>query len=101
MEAKAAGVTAFCSKPMFLSDLRETLMSALGQKRTDAAQELLPEKQEDFKGRTILLVEDNELTARIALEILSEYGFQVDTAENGAVAVEKVRTSAPAATIWC
>ena len=95
VEAKAAGVTAFCSKPMFLSDLRETLMSALGQKRTDAAQELLPEKQEDFKGRTILLVEDNELNREIALEILSEYGFQVDTAENGAVAVEKVRTSAP------
>ena len=27
VEAKAAGVTAFCSKPMFLSDLRDTLMS--------------------------------------------------------------------------
>ena len=95
VEAKAAGVTAFCSKPMFLSDLRETLMSALGQKRTDATQELLPEKEEHFKGRTILLVEDNELNREIALEILREYGFQVDTAENGAVAVEKVRTSAP------
>ena len=95
VEAKAAGVTAFCSKPMFLSDLRETLMSALGQKRTDPAQELLPEKEENFKGRTILLVEDNELNREIALEILRECGFQVDTAENGAVAVEKVRTSAP------
>ena len=95
VEAKAAGVTAFCSKPMFLSDLRETLMSALGQKRTDATQELLPAKEEDFKGRNILLVEDNELNREIALEILSEYGFQIDTAENGAVAVEKVRTSAP------
>ena len=95
VEAKAAGVTAFCSKPMFLSDLRETLMSALGQKRTDATQELLPEKEENFKGHTILLVEDNELNREIALEILREYGFQVDTAENGAVAVEKVRTSGP------
>ena len=95
VEAKAAGVTAFCSKPMFMSDLRETLMSALGPKRTDATQELLPEKEENFKGRTILLVEDNELNREIALEILREYGFQVDTAENGAVAVEKVRTSAP------
>ena len=95
VEAKAAGVTAFCSKPMFLSDLRETLMSALGQKRTDPAQELLPEKEEDFKGRNLLLVEDNELNREIALEILSEYGFQIDTAENGAVAVEKIRTSAP------
>ena len=95
VEAKAAGVTAFCSKPMFMSDLRETLMSALGQKQTDATQELLPEKNADFKDRHILLVEDNELNREIALEILREYGFQVDTAENGAVAVEKVSTAAP------
>ena len=95
VEAKAAGVTAFCSKPMFMSDLRETLMSALGQKPTDAAQVLLPEKNADFKGKHILLVEDNELNREIAQEILREYGFVVDSAENGAVAVEKVSTAAP------
>ena len=95
VEAKAAGVTAFCSKPMFISDLRETLMSALGQKLTDASQELLPEKNADFKDRHILLVEDNELNREIAQEILREYGFRVDTAENGEVAVEKVSTAAP------
>ena len=95
MEAKAAGVTAFCSKPMFMSDLRETLMSALGQKPADAVQRLLPEKNADFKGKHILLVEDNALNREIAQEILREYGFLVDTAENGAVAVEKVSTAAP------
>ena len=95
VEAKAAGVTAFCSKPMFMSDLRETLMSALGQKQTDAAQGLLPDKNADFKGKQILLVEDNELNREIAQEILQEYGFRVDTAENGAVAVEKVSAAAP------
>ena len=95
VEAKAAGVTAFCSKPMFMSDLRETLMSALGQKLTDASQEILPEKNADFKDKHILLVEDNELNREIAQEILREYGFQVDTAENGEVAVEKVSTAAP------
>jgi len=95
VEAKAAGVTAFCSKPMFMSDLRETLMSAIGQTQTDAAQELLPKKSTNFKGRHILLVEDNELNREIAQEILCEYGFRVDTAENGAVAVEKVSTAAP------
>ena len=95
VEAKAAGVTAFCSKPMFMSDLRETLMNAIGQTQTDAAQELLPKKNTNFKGRHILLVEDNELNREIAQEILCEYGFRVDTAENGAVAVEKVSTAAP------
>ena len=95
VEAKAAGVTAFCSKPMFLSDLRETLMSALDQKPADAVQRLLLEKNADFKGKHILLVEDNELNREIAQEILQEYGFLVDSAENGAVAVEKVSTAAP------
>ncbi len=95
VEAKAAGVTAFCSKPMFMSDLRETLMSAIGQTQTDEAQELLPQKNADFKDRHILLVEDNALNREIAQEILREYGFRVDTAENGEVAVEKVSTAAP------
>ena len=93
-EAKAAGVTAFCSKPMFLSDLRDTLLTAIGHMQTET-QDILPGKNADFRGRHILLVEDNELNREIAIAILHEYGFLVDTAENGAVAVEKVRTSDP------
>ena len=94
VEAKAAGVTAFCSKPMFLSDLRDTLLTAIGHTQTEA-QDILPGKNADFRGRHILLVEDNELNREIAMTILHEYGFLVDTAENGAVAVEKIRTSDP------
>ena len=94
VEAKAAGVTAFCSKPMFLSDLRDTLLTAIGHAQTEV-QDILPGKNADFRGRHILLVEDNELNREIAVAILHEYGFLVDTAENGAVAVEKIRTSDP------
>ena len=94
-EAKAAGVTAFCSKPMFLSDLRDTLLTAIGHMQTADEQDILPGKNADFRGRHILLVEDNELNREIAVAILHEYGFLVDIAENGAVAVEKIRTSDP------
>lgn len=94
-EAKAAGVTAFCSKPMFLSDLRDTLLTAIGHMQTAEEQDILPGKSADFRGRHILLVEDNELNREIAMTILHEYGFLVDIAENGAVAVEKVRTADP------
>ena len=94
VEAKAAGVTAFCSKPMFMSDLRDTLLTVIGHTQTEA-QDILPGKNADFRGRHILLVEDNELNREIAVAILHEYGFLVDTAENGAVAVEKIRTSDP------
>ena len=95
VEAKAAGVTAFCAKPMFMSDLRETLMTALGQKKEQNNDGILPEAGFDFKNKHILLVEDNELNSEIATEILTEYGFIVDTAENGAEALEKVSTSKP------
>ena len=95
VEARAAGVNAFCAKPLFMSDIRETLMAAIGQKQTGAEDRILPEAGPDFRGRCILLVEDNELNREIAEEILKQYGFLVDIAENGAVAVEKVKNSAP------
>ena len=95
VEARAAGVTAFCAKPLFMSDIRETLMAAIGQKQAEAEHPILPAAGSDFRGRHILLVEDNELNSEIAVEILNEYGFLVDTAENGAEAVEKVQHSKP------
>lgn len=96
VEAKAAGVTAFCSKPMFMSDLRETLLIALGQMNA-REESVLPVLDEsvDFKDKRLLLAEDNELNREIALEILGEYGFTIDIAENGAVAVEKVAATRP------
>ena len=70
-------------------------MTAIGQKQASTDDNILPTASSDFRGRSILLVEDNELNSEIALAILNEYGFQVDTAENGAEAVEKIRNSAP------
>ena len=95
VEARAAGVTAFCAKPLFMSDIRDTLMAAIGQNQAEQEKPVLPAAGSDFRGKCILLVEDNELNSEIAVEILNEYGFLVDTAENGAEAVEKVKNSTP------
>ena len=95
VEARAAGVTAFCAKPMFMSDIRETLMTAIGQSQAEPEDSVLPAAGTDFRGKCILIVEDNELNSEIAVEILNEYGFLVDTAENGVEAVQKVRNSTP------
>ena len=94
-EAREAGVTAFCAKPLFMSDIRDTLMTAISQKRAEAEDTILPAAGSDFRGRCILLVEDNELNREITVEILNEYGFLVNTAENGAEAVEKVKNAKP------
>lgn len=95
-EARNAGVTAFCSKPMFMSDLRETLLSAIGcleEEREDML--TLTKDAYDFKSKRLLLVEDNELNREIALEILGEYGFHIDVAEHGKEALDKVSASKP------
>ena len=95
VEARAAGVTAFCAKPMFMSDIRDTLMIAIGQMQAEAEDTRPLAAGSDFRGRCILLVEDNELNSEITVEILNEYGCMVDTAENGAEAVKKIKNSNP------
>lgn len=91
-EAREAGISAFCSKPLFLSELRSCLMSVVGTEEKKV-------ENSARKGRTntgrILLVEDNELNQEIATAILSEAGFQVETAEDGRQAVDLVSRSQP------
>ena len=94
-EARAAGVAAFCSKPMFLSDLRESLLTALGRQTRNNSILPTPREFSEFKDKRLLLVEDNELNREIVLEILGEYGFYMDTAENGKEALEKIAASKP------
>ena len=95
VEAREAGVTAFCAKPLFMSDIRETLMTVIGQSQDEPEKSILPTAGSDFRGKCILLAEDNELNSEIAVELLNEYGFLVDTTENGAETVEKVKNSKP------
>ncbi len=90
-EARKAGVTAFCSKPIFLSELREVLESPFAVKN----QEEVPQETISFERKKILLVEDNELNQEIAEEILKEAGFFVDVADDGVVAVERMKTAEP------
>lgn len=54
--------------------------SAAGQKE---------ENENAFRGRRILMAEDNEINAIVAVEFLNEMGAEVDVAENGQIAVDK------------
>ena len=92
-EAKEAGVTAFCSKPLFMSELRKCLRTVIG------AEEQVEEEKEggavQFKAGRILLAEDNELNQEIAVEILGGAGFTTEVAENGKIALEMLQRSDP------
>ncbi len=95
-EARAAGVTDFCTKPMFLSDLRDALTAALGRmkKRQETIQPPVDETLR-FQGKRLLLTQDRELNREIGLDVLQEWGFSIETAENGAAAVRKIAASVP------
>ncbi len=91
-EALEAGVTTFCSKPIFMSELRNLLMKHFNihQEHEEEAA-----SQTDLKGKKVLLVEDNELNQEIAVAILEEAGLLVDTAEDGTVAVDIMKSAEP------
>lgn len=89
-EAREAGVTAFCEKPLFMSELRDILSTPVQVKEVTKKPEM-----QSFKGKKILLAEDNELNQEIAAEILKEAGFIVEVVGDGSVAVEKMKDSKP------
>ena len=92
-EAKEAGVTAFCSKPLFFSELRSCLQSVINaEEEPDRGRESVPVRR--HTGR-ILLAEDVDLNQEIAVAILGEAGFNTEVAENGKVAVEMLSRSEP------
>nr|WP_300818906.1 response regulator [uncultured Acetatifactor sp.] len=91
-EALEAGVTAFCSKPLFMSELRSCLHSAIHTEEKQAP--AVKDSLHHHRGR-ILLAEDNELNQEIATAILGEAGFTIDVAENGQLAVDMLQKSEP------
>ncbi len=95
MEARAAGVDAFLSKPVFKSGLIRTFKSLRNETPEDSSQAspLEPILQNNFSGRRVLLVEDNELNREIAREVLEMAGLTVEEAENGQIAVDMFSAS--------
>ena len=90
-EAREAGITAFCTKPLFMSDLKSALLKANHLVEESASEMNYTEK--DFIGKRVLVVEDNELNREIAAEILQEAGFIVEMAVDGSDAVHMVEKS--------
>lgn len=95
-EAGESDVTVFCQKPLFLSQLRTALLTAMGEYE-EHKKEPGYRQSENLFGKKVLLVEDNELNREIAVDILMEEGLIVDTAENGKAAVVKIASASAGA----
>ena len=70
-----------------------TLCFAPGERKQTEKEQL--QVSHDFHGKHVLLVEDNELNQEIAKTVLEEIGFEVDVADNGKKAYEKMQMATP------
>ncbi len=87
-EAYKTGVSAFCSKPIFMSELRDVLSKPFRVKQEKK------NKEDDYSclaGKKVLLVEDNKLNQEVAIELLKDTGLVVDVCDDGDIAVAKMR----------
>ncbi len=87
-EAREAGVSQFCAKPLFLSDLRHCLEQIFLDGKCEPESDT---KHTKVRSGRILMAEDNNLNREIAETILTEAGFEVESAENGQVALEMLQ----------
>ncbi len=95
-EAKDAGAGAFISKPMFKSRVVRLFNELMGNNTPPEPKNIVDVMQQhNFNGKRVLLAEDNELNAEIAVEILDMAGLKVETVPNGKEAVDTFAQSEP------
>jgi signal transduction histidine kinase/DNA-binding response OmpR family regulator len=92
-EARRAGANAFISKPLFKSRVVYLFHNLVGgdtesEEKEESGLEDIAELA--LGGKRVLLVEDNELNAEIATEILEMSGLMVELATDGSVAVDRL-----------
>ena len=92
--AREAGITAFLSKPFFVSSFRNAVeKSCILSEEHDIMES--PDERMEFAGMRILAAEDNEPNAEILTELLKTEGIECEIAENGKEAVELFNASKP------
>ena len=89
-EARDAGVNAFIAKPLFRSRLIYVLSSLMEEHKHTATDVIDDFALDDYSGKRILLVEDNELNREVASELLGMMGIEVEEAFDGQIAVDTV-----------
>ncbi|CAA7624797.1 response regulator [Magnetospirillum sp. SS-4] len=91
-----AGIEDVLIKPVSASILFDTVMRMFGtqpgeRREAGARPSSLHESLAALQGARILLVEDNDLNQEVATELLTDAGFQVDIADDGAIALARVQ----------
>lgn len=84
-------VDALIVKPVNPSNLLDAIVTSYGIEHVrHKHSEHHPHSKPNFKGKSILLVEDNEVNQEVALGLLQDTGLRVTIANNGQEALEKI-----------
>ena len=87
-DALAAGITEITAKPFYRSRMMTLLSRVLKLSPPKPTACEVPK----LSGKRILVVEDNALNSEIAVEILAITGAAIETAEDGKIAVDMVKS---------
>jgi CheY-like chemotaxis protein/HPt (histidine-containing phosphotransfer) domain-containing protein len=95
-QADQSGANGFLLKPIKQSVLLDTIMDVFGQKAAKSIGKQLTsvkktEASKTLKGIRVLLVEDNVINQRVAIEVLRKVQIEVETAKNGLEAFAAVK----------
>lgn len=92
-EARKAKANGFITKPLYKTKLLQVLKRFLSKEAPEISSSQFRLTEDDYTGKRLLLVEDNELNREIAVEIIGSTGIAIDTAINGLEAVNMVSNS--------
>jgi polar amino acid transport system substrate-binding protein len=108
--AQQLGLDSFLVKPVNQSMLFDAIVSTLDRGSLDPTinqqgagigfEGVQSKATNSLSGKTILLVEDNEINQQIAKELLENVGATVDVADNGALAIEQVEMRAQTSLLY-
>jgi two-component system sensor histidine kinase/response regulator len=94
-EVERADIAAFLTKPVEPSILLQTINGLFAGE--DGPSRAVPEiaapvpmVSPALRGLRVLLAEDNDINREIAIELLTDAGLEVDVAENGRIACERI-----------
>ena len=100
-EARKAGIDAFLVKPVDRSLLLQTIVNLVARnrelevKKAQAVDHETIDGLDNIRGAKILLAEDIEINQQVAVELLTDAGFEVTVADNGVILLEILNNTPP------
>jgi two-component system sensor histidine kinase/response regulator len=95
-KAEQLGGRHFLPKPVLPESLRDLFKWLAGNEAANGPFEQQPATTADLGGLRVLLVEDNPINQQLAVELLESKHVNVDVANNGQEAIERINAHPPA-----